>query len=86
MRYLTNLVMVLFLGLGVQNFLLAAERTYTPKVGTPERKEINDTLRGVVEKELKKPVIFRIDVLNVRNGWAFLRGIPLEQSGKRTGA
>jgi hypothetical protein len=83
MRYLANIMMVLFLGLGVQNSLLAAERIYTPKLGTPERKAINDALRGAVEKELKKPVIFRIDVLNVMNGWAFLRGIPLEKSGKR---
>ncbi len=83
MQYLAMMVMVLFLGLGVQNSLLAAERTYTPERGTLERKEIDNTLRGAVEKELKKPVIFKIDVLKVRNGWAFLRGIPLEKSGKR---
>ena len=83
MQYLALMVMALFLGLGVQNSLLAVERTYTPERGTLERKEINNTLRGAVEKELKKPVIFKIDVLKVRNGWAFLRGIPLEKSGKR---
>ena len=40
-------------------------------------------LRAVVERELKKPVMFRIDALKVHDGWAFLRGVPLETSGRK---
>jgi hypothetical protein len=28
-------------------------------------------------------VLFRIDALNVQDGWAFLRGVPLKKSGTR---
>lgn len=83
MRYLADMLMALFLVLGFHDSLLAVERTYTPELGTAERKEIIDALRSVIEKELKKPVIFRIDTLKVQNGWAFLVGIPLEESGRR---
>lgn len=47
--------------------LAAAEGGYTPKPGSPERKQISGGLREVVERELKKPVLFRIDALKVRN-------------------
>lgn len=83
MRHLANMLMALFLALGFHDSLLAMERTYTPEPGAAERKEIIDALRSVIEKELEKPVIFQIDTLNVQNGWAFLVGIPLEESGRR---
>jgi len=62
--------------------LAADEGIYTPRLGSPERTQINSALRKVVERELQKPVLFRIDALKVQNGWAFLRGVPLEKSGK----
>jgi hypothetical protein len=61
----------------------AVQQPHTPKPGSSERKQITDALRWVVEKELKKPVVFRIDALNVQDGWAFLRGVPMQKSGKR---
>ena len=64
------------------DFVLAQSRPYTPKPGDPERKAITDALRSPVEKELKKRVIFKIDHLKVHNGWAFLRGVPLQSDGK----
>jgi hypothetical protein len=57
---------------------LGAQQNATPKPGSPERRQIADALRSEVEKELKKPVVFRIDALNLQNEWAFLRGVPLE--------
>lgn len=83
MKCLANIVLALLLSLSIYDALLAAERTYTTQPRTTERKEISNALRRVVEKELKKSVKFHIDALNVRNGWAFMRGVPLKKSGKR---
>jgi hypothetical protein len=74
--------MAVLLALRVCGSGLAAEGSYTPKPGSPERKQIIGAFREVVERELKKPLLFRIDALKVQDGWAFLRGVPLEKSGK----
>jgi hypothetical protein len=79
---LINILMVIFLAVWACSSGLAEEEGYTPKPGSPERKQISGGLREVVERELKKPVLFRIDALKVLNGWAFLRGVSLEKSGK----
>ena len=81
MRFLVSLLLASLVCLPGPG--LAAQQPYTPKPGSPERKQIADALRVVVEKELDKPVMFRIDALNVQDGWAFLRGVPLDTSGKR---
>ena len=52
-----------------------------PGKGSVERKAIVDALRGPVEKQLKKPVIFKIDHLKVQNNWAFLTGRPQNSDG-----
>jgi hypothetical protein len=49
----------------------------TPAPGSKERKAIMDTLRVPVEKQLKRKVIFKVDHLKVLNGWAHMRGRPL---------
>ena len=54
---------------------------HTPEKGSVERKAIVDSLRGPVEKQLKKPVIFKIDHLKVQNNWAFLTGKPQNSDG-----
>jgi hypothetical protein len=38
-------------------------------------------LRTPVEKQLKQPVIFKIDHLKVQNNWAFLIGQPQKSDG-----
>jgi hypothetical protein len=81
-QWLISLVMAVLLVVWVCGSGLAAEGGYTPKPGNPERKQISGELRKVVESELKKPVRLRIDALKVRNGWAFLRGVLLDKSGK----
>lgn len=55
----------------------AQSRPYTPPPGDPERQAIMDALRTPVERELRKRVIFKVDLLKVQAGWAFMRGIPL---------
>lgn len=62
--------------------LWAQEHAYTPQPGNLERKAILDTLRSSVEKKLKRAVSFKVDHLKVQNGWAFLRGMPLQPNGK----
>ena len=60
----------------------AQDTPHTPKPNSSERKAIVDTLRAPVEKELKQKVVFRIQRLNVQNGWAFLQGVPQQPDGK----
>lgn len=55
----------------------------TPKIGSPERKALMDTLRKPVEAELKRNVVFKVNVLNVQGDWAFMRGVPQMQNGAR---
>ena len=60
----------------------AQDTLHTPKPNSSERKAIIDTLRAPVEKELKQKVVFRVQRLNVQNGWAFLQGVPQQPDGK----
>ena len=53
----------------------------TPERGSPERKAIMDALRVPTEKQLKQPVIFKIDHLKVQRGWAFVRAYPQRPDG-----
>ncbi|HVK03781.1 MAG TPA: hypothetical protein VM490_09910 [Armatimonadaceae bacterium] len=59
-----------------------AQAVRTPKPGSAERKALMDALRVPIEKKLKRPVIFKVDVLKVQGNWAFLRGAPLQKNGK----
>ena len=54
---------------------------HVPEKGSVERKAIVDALRVPVEKQLKQPVIFKIDHLRVQNNWAFLNGRPQNSEG-----
>ncbi|MCM3904356.1 MAG: hypothetical protein ND866_21890 [Pyrinomonadaceae bacterium] len=54
---------------------------HVPEKGSVERKAIVDALRVPVEKQLKQPVIFKIDHLKVQNNWAFLTGRPQNSDG-----
>lgn len=54
---------------------------HVPEKGSVERKAIVDALRVPVGKQLKQPVIFKIDHLKVQNNWAFLNGQPQNSDG-----
>jgi len=59
----------------------AQDGTTTPAAGSPERKAIAAALRAPVERELRQKVIFKIDSLKLKDGWAFLRGVPQRPGG-----
>lgn len=61
----------------------SAQRVYTPEKGSAERKAILDALRAPVERELKQPIIFAVDNLNVSGNWAFVGGTPQTSGGGR---
>lgn len=54
---------------------------YTPKAGSVERKIIMDALRGPVQDKLTRQVIFKVDHLKIKDGWAFMRGVPKKPDG-----
>ncbi|MGA9767698.1 MAG: hypothetical protein WBV94_01560 [Blastocatellia bacterium] len=64
-------------------FTFIQSSVYTPKPGSPERKQIMDALRVPVETALKKTVEFKVDHLKVKSNWAFLRGVPRQPGGKK---
>ena len=59
----------------------AQEVVHSPPLGDPLRQTLMNALRVPVEKELKKRVIFKINLLNVIGRWAFIRGVPLQPGG-----
>lgn len=61
---------------------VSAEAVSTPKPGSPERKAILDALRAPVAGVLKQEVIFRVNHLKVKDGWAFLKGKPRTKDDK----
>lgn len=54
----------------------AQSETETPAPGSPLRVALMDAVRTAVEPELEQHVVFKIDQLKVKNGWAFMRGVP----------
>ena len=67
---------------GPIGLLEAQPGVYTPKVGSSERKAVLEPLRASVQQELKTMVVFKVDRLRVQDGWAFIRGVPQQPSGK----
>src|SRR5262245_60291451 len=53
---------------------IVGQTVYTPEKGTAERKEILDTLRVPVERELKQKIVFAADTFNVLGNWTFIYG------------
>lgn len=60
----------------------AQQDPYSPGVGSIERKAILKALRVVVQKEIKRQPLFKVDHLKVQDQWAFLRGVPQQPGGK----
>ncbi len=66
---LLTVVCLLLPGLGAQG------RVYEPLAGSAERKTIMDALRKPAEKDLNRPVLFRVphpSDFRAQNGWVFL--------------
>jgi hypothetical protein len=75
-RTLRPIVLLLVLATSV-----AAQAVHTPEKGSVERKEILDTLRIPVERQLKQKVVFVTDSFKVQGTWAFVSGEPRSPSG-----
>ena len=58
-----------------------AAGTYTPPPGSAERGTIMDGIRGPIVAELRQAVIFKVEFLRVRDGWAFLKAQPRRPDG-----
>lgn len=57
----------------------------TPAAVRPRRSELRkilNALRAPVEKELKPPVLFKVDHIRTHDGWAFMTGVPQRPGGK----
>lgn len=61
---------------------LPAKAAVELKAGNPERKRILAVLRGPVARDLKQPVIFKVDRLKMQGNWAFLVGVPRQPNGR----
>ena len=80
MRTKTGLLALLLL-LACAAGASAQSGTYTPAAGSAERRAVADALRAPVERELRQKVVFKIDALKLKDGWAFLRGVPQRPDG-----
>lgn len=55
----------------------------TPRIGSPERTAMMDALRIPIERDLKQRIQFKIESIRRQGNWAFLKGMPLRQDGKK---
>ena len=62
---------------------VCAQKAYTPKQGSLERKAIMETMRKQCEKMLGQKVVFVVSHLKVQSGWAFSTGVPRQPNGKK---
>ena len=60
-----------------------AQKVYTPKKDSPERKAILNALRVPVQKELKQKIQFAVNDFNVSGNWAFIGGEPQNMKGEK---
>jgi hypothetical protein len=62
--------------------IVAQGKTYTPRIGSPERRAVMNGLRPTVVRELRQRVIFRVQHLRVSGNHAFLMARPLQPGGR----
>jgi hypothetical protein len=62
-------------------FTYSASAQYMPEQGSAEREAIMDALRVPVRRELKKNMVFRVNLLRVKDGWAVISATPLKPGG-----
>ena len=60
-----------------------AQKVYTPKKDSAERKEILNTLRVPIEKELKQKIQFSVNQFNISGNWVFISGEPQNTKGEK---
>ncbi len=55
---------------------------YTPPSGSPERKEILNTLRNHLKRNFRTDVVFVVGHFKVKNGWAWVETNPRSTDDK----
>ncbi|QFT31326.1 hypothetical protein FIV00_12610 [Labrenzia sp. THAF82] len=74
----TSASLVLLVCLGIQ---AGAQSVYEPARGTPERGDILNAVRPMLEARVGPPVEFVVDWMRAGNGWAFVQVSPQRPGG-----
>ena len=61
----------------------SAQSVYEPARGTPERRNILDAIRPMIEVRVGPPVEFVVDWMRAGSGWAFVQVSPQRPGGGR---
>ncbi len=62
--------------------LIFAIEAYTPPKGSVDRVAIMDALRAEVKHYHKIDIIFKVQYLKVKNGWAWIAALPMSRDGQ----
>ncbi|RLA22484.1 MAG: hypothetical protein DRQ62_07875 [Gammaproteobacteria bacterium] len=71
---------IIFLGICVLTNYAYAQVVIEPKRGTALRKDLLDTVRVKVERDVKSNVLFKVETLRTDGHWAFLSAVPVTAS------
>jgi len=71
---------IIFLGICVLTNYAYAQAVIEPKRGTALRKDLLDTVRVKVARDVKSNVLFKVETLRTDDHWAFLSAVPVTQS------
>jgi len=71
---------IIFLGICVLTNYAYAQGVIEPKRGTALRKDLLDTVRVKVERDVKSNVLFKVETLRTDGYWAFLSAVPVTAS------
>jgi len=71
---------IIFLGICVLTPPSYAQEISDPKRGTALRKDLLDTVRVKVERDVKSNVLFKVETLRTDGHWAFLSAVPVTSS------
>ena len=74
---------LLILAAGTATLSANAQDIYTPRSGSPERKQILDAIRPILEVRVGKPVEFVIGWFKRYDDWAFVSVDPQRPGGGR---
>ncbi len=71
---------IIFLGICALTNYAYAQAVIEPKRGTALRKDLLDTVRVKVERDVKSNVLFKVETLRTDGHWAFLSAVPVTAS------
>ena len=85
---IAGLLLIVFSGLAIAGFnaspAAVIQGAYTPPPGSPERKAIMDAYRAEwMGGDQSRPVVFVVNYLKVRRGWAYTTVTPQSPDGSQ---